>query len=214
MKEMTDTKEPKAAGLFYEPRKFNALLGMPGFSDKLLSDHFKLYEGYVSNVNAMLKRLEELRGAPEQPPLAFSEIKRRFGWEFDGMRLHELYFENLGGRGEADQDAPLFRQIDEQFGSRDAWKNDFLATGAMRGIGWVALTQDDRTGLLFNGWVEEHNGNHLAGCRPLLIMDVYEHAFMTDYGLDKKKYMQAFFSNIRWDAVFSRFAETREPASR
>jgi Fe-Mn family superoxide dismutase len=120
------------------------------------------------------------------------------------MRLHELYFENLGGKAALDANSPLARKLAETYGSYAAWEQDFKATGAMRGIGWAILYQDAVTGQVCNYWINEHDGGHPAGSRPLLIMDVFEHAFMIDYGLKRADYIGAFFKNINWKAAADR----------
>ncbi len=181
----------------YSPKNYEHLIGMPGFSEKLLTDHFKLYQGYVTNTNTAL---EKLLGDPSN-----SEVRRRLGWEFNGMRLHEYYFENLGGKEPVDSAQNARQAIEQQFGGFENWKKDFLAAGAMRGIGWVILYKDTQANRLINFWIEEHNANHLAGGTPLLVMDVFEHAYMRDYGTDRAKYLDAFFQNINWDVVSKRF---------
>jgi Fe-Mn family superoxide dismutase len=90
------------------------------------------------------------------------------------------------------------------YGSYEGWEHDFKATGAMRGIGWVVLYQDNKGGWLFNQWINEHEVGHPAGCQPILVMDVFEHAFITDYGLKRADYIDAFFKNINWDVVVAR----------
>jgi Fe-Mn family superoxide dismutase len=120
------------------------------------------------------------------------------------MRLHELYFENLGGKVEVDKGGKFAKKVAEAFGSYEAWEADFRATGAIRGIGWVVLYQDNETGGLFNQWINEHDAGHFAGCTPVLIMDVFEHAFMIDYGLKRADYIAAFFKNINWEIVGKR----------
>ncbi|MGE5173879.1 MAG: superoxide dismutase, partial [Betaproteobacteria bacterium] len=117
---------------------------------------------------------------------------------------HELYFENLGGKAGIDRGGKLAKKMNESFGSTEGWEKDFRATGAMRGIGWTVLYQDTDSGRLINFWINEHDVSHPAGCSPLLIMDVFEHAFMIDYGLKRADYIEAFFKNINWPAVESR----------
>jgi Fe-Mn family superoxide dismutase len=134
----------------------------------------------------------------------YSELKRRFGWEFNGMRLHEYYFENLGGKEELDRAGKLFKKISDDFGSFEAWEKDFKAVGAMRGIGWAVLYQDPANAKLINFWINEHDAGHPAGGTPILILDVFEHAFMIDYGLRKADYIGAFFKNIHWKAAEAR----------
>jgi superoxide dismutase, Fe-Mn family len=184
----------------YSPKDFSRLKGMPGFSDKALDLHFTLYQGYVKNTNDIIENISKI--AANTP--AYAEMKRRLGWEFDGMRLHELYFGNLGGNGQMPPDSKIAKLLAEQFGSLENWSNDFKATGAMRGIGWVVLYEDPVSGRLLNTWINEHDEGHLAGGKPLLIMDVFEHAFIPDYGLKKAEYIEAFFKNIDWKVVNSR----------
>ena len=192
-----------AAPPTYSPKDFSRLKGMPGFSDKALDLHFTLYQGYVKNTNDIIENISKI--AANTP--AYAEMKRRLGWEFDGMRLHELYFGNLGGNGQMAPDSKIAKLLTEQFGSVENWSNDFKATGAMRGIGWVVLYEDPVSGRLLNTWINEHDVGHLAGGKPLLIMDVFEHAFIPDYGLKKGEYIEAFFKNIDWKAVNSRLGQ-------
>jgi len=188
----------------YTAKDYSKLIGMPGFSDTLLKNHFTLYQGYVTNTNKVLDILGLMAADGKTATPEFAELKRRLGWEFNGMRLHEYYFENLGGKAEFDLAGKLGRKIVEQFGDVESWEKDFRATGAMRGIGWVVLYEDPANGRLINFWVNEHDVSHPAGCLPLLIMDVFEHAFMIDYGLKRADYIEAFFKNIDWAAVGSR----------
>jgi superoxide dismutase, Fe-Mn family len=117
------------------------------------------------------------------------------------MRLHEYYFENLGGKTSLDKYGALGKQMQCDFGSVEEWEKDFRATGAMRGIGWAVLYQDNVSQRLFNCWINEHDIGHPAGCVPILIMDVFEHAFMIDYGLKRADYIESFFKNIDWTAA-------------
>ncbi len=188
----------------YEVKDYSNLIGMPGFGETLLNNHFTLYQGYVKNTNKItdiLTRMltEDAIGTPE-----YAELKRRYGFEFNGMRLHEYYFGNLGGNGMFNEQGNLYKKLAEDFVSYSAWEKDFKATGMMRGIGWVILYQDDKTGRLFNQWVNEHETGHPAGCQPILVMDVFEHAFITDYGLKRADYIASFLRNINWDEAQNR----------
>lgn len=188
----------------YTAKDYSKLIGMEGFSETLLKNHFALYQGYVTNTNKVLDILNQIlkdgkAGTPE-----FAELKRRVGWEFNGMRLHEYYFENLGGKSPLDKNGRLSKKVVEDFGSYEAWEKDFKATGAMRGVGWAVLYQDISNGKLVDFWINEHDVSHPAGCNPILIMDVFEHAFMLDYGLKRADYIEAFFKNINWPAVEAR----------
>jgi len=188
-------KEEKMA---YNAKDYNRLIGMEGFSETLLKNHFTLYQGYVTNTNKLIDTLSQFlkegkTGIPE-----YAELKRRLGWEFNGMRLHEFYFENLGGKGGISKSGKLYPKLVESFGSYEAWEKDFKATGSMRGIGWVVLYQDVLSGNFINFWINEHDVGHPSGGMPILIMDVFEHAFMIDYGLKRADYIEAFFKNINW----------------
>ncbi len=186
----------------YTAKDYSKLIGMEGFSETLLRNHFTLYQGYVTNTNKIHDMLSNKPRDATNPE--YAELKRRFGFEFNGMRLHEYYFENLGGKAPLDKSGALVEKLADACGSYEAWEQDFRATGAMRGIGWVILYQDDVTGWLFNQWINEHEVGHLAGCRPILVMDVFEHAFITDYGLKRADYIEAFFENINWGLVEGR----------
>ena len=188
----------------YTAKDYNKLIGMEGFSETLLKNHFTLYQGYVTNTNKLADTLAQMLKEGKAATPEYAELKRRFGWEFNGMRLHEYYFENLGGKVGLDKNGKLAKKMAEVFGTYEEWEKDFRGVGAMRGIGWAVLYQDTASGKLFNCWINEHDVGHLAGCNPVLIMDVFEHAFMTDYGLKRADYIEAFFKNISWSAVESR----------
>jgi Fe-Mn family superoxide dismutase len=188
----------------YTAKDYAKLIGIEGFSETLLKNHFTLYQGYVTNTNKVLDILDQMLKSDKGATPEFGEMKRRLGWEFNGMRLHEFYFENLGGKGPLDKNGRLGKKMAEDFGSYEMWEKDFKATGAKRGIGWVVLYQDINNGRLINFWINEHDVSHPAGCTPLLIMDVFEHAYMLDYGLKKADYIGAFFKNINWPVVEAR----------
>lgn len=189
----------------YEAKNFERLLGTPGFSDALLKNHFTLYQGYVKNFNALDETLKKMEADGKFGTPEFAELNRRLGWEWNGMRLHELYFGNMKNGEVAMGDGELKKKITEEWGSIEMFEKDFQAMGAMRGIGWVILYHDKETNRLFNVWVNEHDMGHLSGCAPLLVMDVFEHAFMLDYGLKRADYISAFWKAVDWDVVESRF---------
>jgi superoxide dismutase, Fe-Mn family len=188
----------------YTAKDYSKLIGMEGLSADLLKNHFTLYQGYVTNTNKLLEVFPQMLKEDKVSTPEFAELRRRFGWEFNGMRLHELYFENLGGNGSVNKDGRLARKVAEDFGSYEAWEKEFRAVGAMRGVGWAVLYQDIANGKLINFWINEHDTGHPAGCTPILIMDVFEHAFMLDYGTKRAGYIDAFFKNLNWGAAESR----------
>jgi superoxide dismutase, Fe-Mn family len=188
----------------YTAQEYGQLIGMPGFSEALLKNHFALYQGYVANTTKVMELLEQMLKEGKTAAPEFAELKRRLGWEFNGMRLHELYFANLGGKEPFNPGGKLAAKMAESFGGSDIWEKEFRAVGAMRGIGWAVLYQDSASGRLINFWVNEHDAGHPAGCMPILIMDVFEHAFMLDYGLKRADYIEAFLKNVDWKAAESR----------
>ena len=188
----------------YTAKDYSGLIGMEGFSETLLNNHFTLYQGYVTNTNKLVDSLAAMLKEGKMATPEYAELKRRMGFEFNGMRLHEYYFENLGGKAALDKSGKLGKKLAEEFGSCGDWEKDFRATATMRGIGWAILYQDNLTGMLLNQWINEHETGHPAGCTPLLVLDVFEHAFMIDYGLKRADYIEAFFKNINWGAVEAR----------
>jgi Fe-Mn family superoxide dismutase len=190
----------------YQAKNYEALLGTAGFSDQLLKNHFTLYQGYVTNVNKLADDLAASQKGGWLGTPGYSELKRRFGWEFDGMRLHEFYFENMSKGGNLLKvDSPLYKKIAEHFGNFENWEKDFRATGSIRGIGWAILYYDREADRLFNVWINEHDTGHFAGCEILLVMDAFEHAFMLDYGTKRADYIDAFMKAVDWNAVEKRF---------
>ena len=193
--------------MIYQPKNYDYLLGTPGFSDQLLKNHFTLYQGYVTNTNKLADALNQMIETEKIGTPEYAELKRRFGWEFNGMRLHELYFSNMkNGSPTLDTNSDFYKKIVEDFGNYQNWEKDFKGTGAMRGIGWTILYYDPEAKRIFNAWLNEHDFGHLAGCKTLLVLDVFEHAYMLDYGLKRADYIEAFFKAIDWEVVKNRFA--------
>lgn len=188
----------------YEKQIFD-LVGLNGISDKQLEIHFALYGGYVTNTNLLNEKLSEMlkngtAGTPE-----YAELKRRLGFEYNGMRLHEYYFGNLTKSPAELTEGTLKSKIEDAFGSYETWKTDFVKVGSMRGVGWAILYQDPLNGNLSNHWITLHEEGNPVGFQPLLVMDIWEHAFMVDYKpAERPKYIEAFFSNICWDSVTKR----------
>lgn len=190
----------------YAPKKWS-LSGLQGISDETLEIHFGLYEGYVKNTNLLNEQIASIRveGKNSGDDPAFAELVRRVGWEFDGMRLHEYYFDNLTSSPLELKSSRLYDAIGRSFGDVGKWKKDFAATGGMRGIGWAITYYDRKSEQLVNIWVGDHNVNNLAGCEPIVVMDLWEHAWFRDYKpAEKAKYVDAFIANIDWNACESR----------
>lgn len=192
----------------YQPRSFN-LSDLKGISNQTLEMHFKLYEGYVANTNTLNEKIASLRGDGGAPTdmTIFSELKRRLGFEYNGMVLHEYYFGNMKRQGDVEpsKGSPFRDAVERCFPGFDAWKADFSAVGKMRGVGWAICYLDQATGWVSNHWIDLHETNNVAGHVPLLVMDVWEHAFLLDYKpAERPKYIEAFLSNVDWSAVDAR----------
>ena len=193
----------------YKPKQF-PLGGLNGISDQTLDMHFKLYEGYVKETNKLTERiasfLEDGQVDQEEMP-AYSELTRRLGFEYNGMVLHEYYFENLTKRGtnEPARHSIFARAAELRYGAYTTWKADFVGIGKMRGVGWAICYQDPTSGHLSNHWVTLHEVGNIAGFKPVLVMDVWEHAFLLDYKpAERSRYIDAFFSNVDWNVVEQR----------
>ena len=193
----------------YQAKEFN-LSGLNGISDRTLEMHFKLYAGYVKETNKLTEKisafLQDGQVDQEEMP-AYSELTRRLGFEYNGMVLHEYYFGNMkrDGSGDPDTNSSFFRSAEESFGSYDIWKADFSSVGKMRGVGWAICYQNPANGRLSNHWISLHETGNVAGFAPVLVMDVWEHAFLLDYKpAERPRYIEAFFSNIDWSACDER----------
>lgn len=190
----------------YEPKDYDRLRGLEGFSEDLMQTHIGLYAGYVEHTN----KAHGLIRTGDLDDYSRGEVRRRMVWEFNGMRLHELYFDALTPGGtERTDDSPLVQAIENDFGGFDVWMEDFRSVGAMRGIGWAALSYDPVQERFFDHWIDEHDAGALAGTHPILLMDVFEHAFMRDFGTDKQAYMDAYFGNVDWNQAEARFLQAR-----
>jgi Fe-Mn family superoxide dismutase len=170
--------------------------------------HFKLYEGYVKETNKLTEKITNFikDGKVDQEEMpAYSELTRRLGFEYNGMVLHEYYFDNLkagGGAGDPDRNLKFFKAAEASFGSYEIWKADFVGIGKMRGVGWAICYENPANARLSNHWISLHEIGNVAGYSPILVMDVWEHAYLLDYKpADRPKYIEAFFSNIDWAAV-------------
>ena len=197
----------------YQAKQFN-LSGLNGISDETLEMHFKLYEGYVKATNALTEKISEFLadGKVDQDEMpSYSELTRRLGFEYNGMVLHEYYFANMkkNGTGEPDKNTAFFKAAEQSFGSYDIWRADFDGIGKMRGVGWAICYQDPTDGRLSNHWITLHQIGNVAGFTPVLVMDVWEHAYLLDYKpAERPKYIEAFFSNIDWNAVETRLRKS------
>jgi Fe-Mn family superoxide dismutase len=190
----------------YKAKQFK-LSGLQGISDETLKMHFALYEGYVKNTNLLMEQISEITQKKKASGVdpAYAELTRHLGFEVGGMVLHEYYFENLAAKGRGKPSADFKHVLEQSFDGFENWKQAFAAVGEMRGVGWAILYQDPVTEKLSNHWVALHQDGVPSGFKPLLVMDVWEHAFLLDYKpAERGKYINAFFSNVDWEAVHRR----------
>ncbi len=197
----------------YEEIKFN-IGELKGISKKNIEEHLKLYAGYVKNTNLILEKIEEFTKTPDVGnPLTsdvnyiISELQRRFGFEFNGMRNHEIYFKSLeGGAKILPANSKLKVTIEKQTSSWEVWLNEFKTLAMTRGIGWAVLYYDKQTKQLIQTWIDEQHIGQLNGCEMILALDMWEHAFITDYQPSgKKQYIEDFFKNLNWEVVEKNF---------
>lgn len=189
----------------FTPKQFN-IRSLQGISQTTIDEHIKLYEGYVKHANLILEKIEALKNNPDSA-YELSESRRRFGFEFDGMRNHELYFDVLEGEvSELSKDSKLYKQIEKDFKSYDLWLADFKTLAKTRGIGWAILYYDKKTNSLLNSWVDEQHLGHLVGLSPVVAIDMWEHSFVADYKPSgKAQYIDDYISQINWSLVSDSF---------
>lgn len=173
-------------------------------SEVAVSLHYKLYEGYVNNLNKISEKLEKIKqdGNYTENFQEFNALHRRYAWEFNGVRLHEIFFGLLSElETSADTESNIYKKVVESFGSFESWKADFINLAKVRGFGWVALVYDRENNVLINTWFNEHDTGILANAEILLVVDVLEHAYILDFGTDRQKYMENIFAHLDWSKV-------------
>lgn len=187
--------------LFIE-QKFNIPV-LKGISQKTIEEHLKLYAGYVKHANLVLEKIKELKQDAEKNAYTLGEVNRRFGFEFNGMRNHEVYFKSLeDGSTPLTTSGPLAKALAEQWGSFDTWLAEFKAIALTRGVGWAMLYFDPVSGKLLNAWVDEQHLGQLQNCTLILGLDMWEHSYVADYQPSgKKQYVEDFFLNVNWGEI-------------
>lgn len=187
----------------FEAKKFE-IPELKGITTKTIEEHIKLYEGYVKHANLILEEISSRN--PETDAYAISEIQRRFAFEFDGMRNHEIYFEILSDGAKEISDGDLKNKIAETWGSFENWFSRFKTIAKTRGIGWAILYFDPKSGELLNAWIDEQHLGQLIGCTPILALDMWEHSYVADYlPSGKAQYIEDFFENLNWGVIENNF---------
>ena len=188
----------------YTAKKFD-LPELEGLSSKQIEAHLGLYEGYVKHTNHLRAQIQDLESQDaEKYAYAIAELRRRLGFEFDGMRMHEYYFSQFEN-GPTSIPESLSALVSEKYESWDGFIKHFTTVGMTRGIGWTVLYQDKEADTVHVAWVGDHELGQLAGLPIILAMDMWEHAFMVDYlPSEKKSYIEAFLKNVHWETVAGR----------
>ncbi|MBI4087018.1 superoxide dismutase [Candidatus Kaiserbacteria bacterium] len=197
----------------YTSKKFD-LPSLDGISEKQIEVHIGLYEGYVKHINLLREQIAELTALnKEKYAYAITETRRRLGFEFNGMRMHELYFSQWEGKKtDSNTDGALARAVAEKYGSWEQFLEHFKTVGMSRGIGWTILYYDPEgnspAGEVHTAWITDHELGQLGSLPVILAMDMWEHAYMVDYlPAEKKQYIEAFFKNLNWPMIEERFAK-------
>ncbi len=195
----------------FEEKKF-MIPELKGMSKKSIEEHLKLYAGYVKHSNLILEKIQELKQDAEKNAYALGEIMRRFGFEYNGMRNHEVYFASLEhGSKKLSDSSSLKKQIENDFGSFETWLQEFKSIGLTRGIGWAMLYYDRNEKRLLNAWIDEQHLGQLQDCALILGLDMWEHSFVFDYQPSgKKNYIEDFFSNINWETIERNFSNVNK----
>lgn len=190
----------------FEEKTFT-IPALTGISEKNIEEHLKLYSGYVKNANTILEKIAEYQKDSLAHAYALGELQRRFAFEFDGMRNHEYYFKSLeGGPSSLSAESALYKKIEEEWGGFDSFLNIFKAIALTRGVGWAMLYYDPITDRLLTQWVDEQHLGHLVGLNWILGIDMWEHAFVSDYQPSgKKNYVEDFFKNLNWKTIEENF---------
>ncbi|MBI4463475.1 MAG: superoxide dismutase [Acidobacteria bacterium] len=181
-------------------KQFKSIRALDGISEKTMTEHYKLYQGYVNKYNEIMTKLEsaDLKTANQ----TFSDLrslKVDLTFAIGGVKNHEIYFEHLGGKG-GEPKGKLKPAIEKDFGSFEKWAADLKASG-IAARGWVWLAYDHQWGRLFNYLGDAQNTFPVWGATPILALDVYEHAYWYDYQTARASYIDAFMKNLDWDVV-------------
>jgi Fe-Mn family superoxide dismutase len=188
----------------YDALTFN-IPKLDGISSETIEDHIGLYQGYVKHVNLIREKMLAYSNDPENNSYAISEMQRRLGFEFGGMRNHEYYFSQLEGGASPLPDGALKDKMEQQWGSFDNWFNRFHTIAMTRGVGWAMLYHDPHTDQLVQTWVDEQHLGQLPDLDLVLALDMWEHSYLRDYRVtEKTKYIDAFFANLNWQVVSDR----------
>lgn len=192
----------------FTPKTFN-IPTLKGISTKTIEEHIKLYEGYVKNANLIIEKMSTLDA--EQDPYVAGELFRRFSFEYNGMRNHEIYFSSLeSGPVAFNPESELGKRLIELFGSYESFVKEFSSLAVTRGIGWAVLWYDKKEDKFLASWIDEQHLGQLNGCKMILALDMWEHSYVADYQPSgKKQYVSDFFENLNWSVIEKNFYSTK-----
>jgi len=192
----------------YEAKKFD-LPTLEGISEEQVKAHLGLYEGYVKHMNVLRAQIAELEGDKEKNAYAIMEVRRRLGFEWNGMRMHEFYFDQFEDGAQArSKESLLAKAVTEKYGSWDAFIAHLTTVAMSRGIGWSILYYDTLGKTPHVAWVGDHEVGQLGSLPVILALDMWEHAYMVDYlPSEKKQYVEVFFKNLNWSVIEKRMEE-------
>jgi superoxide dismutase, Fe-Mn family len=188
----------------YEVRPFD-LSGVQGLSKKAIDLHLGLYKGYVDNLNKLLDQ------APKGgSPLVQDGYNRRFAFEYNGVKLHELFFEELASKQRQPlADSDFAHALKTGFGDFNGWRSNIEALATTRGVGWVMTLRERGTSRLHNFWVDLHHVHMPADSQIVFVLDVWEHAFLIDFTpAQKADYVKTVLDNVDWAVVEKRYASS------
>ncbi len=184
----------------FEAKQFNSINGVEGMSERMMREHYKLYEGYIKKANEIQEKLANVEKSTANA--VYSDIRAlKLGYSFalDAIKAHEIFFQNISGQG-GQPSGWLGSQIEKHFGSYENWQTDMKATG-IAARGWVWFAFDWQTGQMFNFLGDAHDAFPIWHATPLVALDVYEHAYFIDYGVNRADYIESFFKSLDWDSV-------------
>lgn len=189
----------------YKAKDYSLLRGLNNISNDQIEVHLTLYNGYVTRSNKLNDTLASMINEGKTAAAEYQELKRRAGWEHNGVILHELYFDNLSSAGGTGEGSKFASAISKQYGDFATWKADFAASAKMPGIGWVVCYHDPVRGAFDNYWIDRHDVGHPAGYKPVVVIDMWEHAWSAYLKpTEKAKYVDDFFANMNWAAIDGR----------
>ena len=192
-----------------EAKKLPFQKPLTGISEKTISIHHdKLYDSYVKKYKEIQEKLKNVdKSAANATFSDLRELKLEEGFAANAVLLHEAYFDILGGEGKPEGE--IIDAITKDFGSFNAWQEEFKALG-LSARGWVVLVYDFNDSKLHNYLADIHNQGGIWGVSPILVLDVYEHAYFIDYGSDRKTYIEDFFKNLNWKVINKKFNKITE----